>query len=82
MDDDGFEVLDADDDVEAWLDVEVVKVGRIDGHCCDEWVLENLFAVGDLLGVAFEHAPPVFSSENVQHLGLGAKVLDVFFDSA
>ena len=77
MQDDGLEVLYTDDDVQTGFDTEVFEVGSIDCDRGDEWMFQDLFTIRDLLGIAFEHASPILSSENVQQLSLRTKVLDV-----
>lgn len=80
MKDDGLEVLDVDDDVQARLDSKILEVGGINCDCGDEWMLQDFLPICDLLGVALEHTSPVVSSKDVEHLGLGTEVLDVLFD--
>ena len=42
MSDDGFEVLDANDDMHIVLGMKVVKVINVDSNCGLEWLLEDL----------------------------------------
>ena len=82
MYDDCLEVLDADDDMESGLNIELLEIGSVDGNSSHERMLQDLFAVCDLLRIALENSASVFTCKDVQHLRLRAKEFDVFLHGA
>ena len=75
---DGLEVLETDTDPHAVLDLEVVKVGRVEGDAGLQRLLDDLLAIDELLGEAGEGgAARGCRRGDVELLGLGAEVLHV-----